>query len=149
MQKMQKIKIEIKSVIGKLLFGYETEDNTILKTVFEANLRGANLREANLYGTDLYGANLRGADLYGANLYGANLYGAENLEEATLPMFCKWGAGVKGDNLSIGCKTKSLEEWDAFFNSDEEYSTPRDSPEFKQIQAVYEAHKAYMNFLKS
>jgi len=47
----KKIKIEIKHKWhGSVLFSYESEDNTLLKTVSEANLRGANLRGANLYG---------------------------------------------------------------------------------------------------
>ena len=86
----KKIKIQIKSrwLVDKVLFEYESEDNTILKTVNEANLRGANLyganlREANLRGADLRGANLYGANLREADLRGANLYGAD-LREADL-----------------------------------------------------------------
>ncbi|MBO1267069.1 pentapeptide repeat-containing protein, partial [Arthrobacter cavernae] len=58
------IKIEIKHYLtGSILFSYESPDNTLVKTIREANLR-----EANLYGANLYGANLRGADLRGADL---------------------------------------------------------------------------------
>ena len=53
-------------ITGSILFEYETENNTIYKTVKEALKSGANLR-----GADLCGANLCGADLRGANLYGA------------------------------------------------------------------------------
>ena len=88
-----KIKIQIKSIFGSVLFEYSKENNTIKDTLCEANLCGANLREADLYGANLYGANLRGADLYGANLYGANLCGA-NLRGADL---C--GANLRGANL--------------------------------------------------
>ena len=70
-----KTKIEIKTFGGTVLFEFKTENNTIKKTVIEANLR-----EADLYGADLYGADLYGADLRGANLYGANLYGADGLD---------------------------------------------------------------------
>ena len=85
-----KTKIQIKSVMGNLLFEYESEDNTIKKTVENANLRcadltGANLRDANLTGADLRGANLRDADLTDANLTDAYLRGADltdaNLEQ--------------------------------------------------------------------
>ena len=73
-----KVKIEIKHwVTGAVLFEFEKENNTLVDTIKEANLRGANLRGADLRGANLYGANLRGADLYGANLYGADLYGAD------------------------------------------------------------------------
>lgn len=48
---MAKKQIEIKSWLnGSVLFEYESEGNTILKTVNEANLRGADLYEANLRG---------------------------------------------------------------------------------------------------
>ena len=50
-KKMSKTKIQIKSLRGTVLFEHETEDNSVLKTVSEANLRGA----------DLHGADLRGA----------------------------------------------------------------------------------------
>ena len=133
----------------------------------EANLRAANLRAANLTEADLRGADLRGANLIGANLIGANL-GAANLREADLrganlrgadlresinidlayiPMFCKWANSIMGDKIQIGCKSKTIKEWDTFFDSDEEFSTKRNTQEFKQIQAIFEAYKAYINHL--
>lgn len=48
-----KIKIDIKSVFGDVLFSFEKENNTIKDTLEEANLRGANLEDANLEGTNL------------------------------------------------------------------------------------------------
>lgn len=71
-----KVKIQIKSVFGKVLFEYEKENNTIKDTLVEAVKRGADLRGAYLYGADLSDANLYGADLSGADLRGANLHGA-------------------------------------------------------------------------
>lgn len=53
-----KIKIDIKSVFGNVLFSFEKENNTIKDTLVEAYLEGANLEGANLE----Y-ANLEGADL--------------------------------------------------------------------------------------
>ena len=118
-----KIKIQIKSIFGSVLFEYSKENNTIKATLREATLRGAdlygadlrgadlreaNLREANLYGADLRGAdlreadlreaNLRGADLYGADLYGANLRGAD-LREADLREANLYGADLRGADL--------------------------------------------------
>ena len=62
-----KIKIQIINFMtGVALFEYETEGNTVKKTIEEANLRGANLQRANLQRADLRGANLQGADLQGA-----------------------------------------------------------------------------------
>jgi hypothetical protein len=104
-----KTKIQIKSLFGKLLFEYEKDDNTILKTLlkaiksgadlsgadlFRANLSGANLSGANLFRADLSGANLSGANLFRADLSGANLSGA-NLFRADLS-----GANLSGANLS-------------------------------------------------
>ena len=86
-------KIQIIDILGKVLFEYEKEKNTLKDTLNEANLTEANLTEANLYGADLRGANLRGADLCGANLREANLYRAD-LCEANL-----YGADLYRANL--------------------------------------------------
>ena len=77
-----KIKIDIKSIFGDVLFSFEKDDNTIKDTLVEAylilpNLRGAYLRYADLRGADLKEANLREANLRGADLKDANLRGAD------------------------------------------------------------------------
>ena len=163
-----KIKIEIKSVFGKVLFALEKENNTIKDTIEEAvrnnanlinaNLENANLRNANLENANLINANLENANLEYANLINANLYNAnleyanleyanlnnaKNKENAILPIFCKWSYGIKGDLIMIGCKQKTIEEWDIWFNSNEEYSTRRNTDDFKQIEAVYNSLKSY------
>ena len=168
-----KIKIEIKSVFGKVLFALEKENNTIKETLEQAvkenadlegadlegadlrnadlinsnlrnsNLEGANLRYSNLEGADLRNSDLRNADLRYSNLEGANLKCAKNKETAILPIFCKWSYGIKGDLIIIGCKQKTIEEWDIWFNSNDEYSTSRGTEEFKQIEAIYNALKYY------
>ena len=187
-----KIKIQIKSVSGKVLFELEKENNTIKETLEQAvkenanleyanlrnvnlryanleyaslrnanlinanlenaNLEYANLRNANLEYASLRNANLRNANLYNANLRNANLRNANleyanlinaNLETAILPTFCKWSYGIKGNLIVIGCKQKTIEQWDVWFDSEEEYSTSRNTDDFKQIQAVYNALKAY------
>ena len=130
-------KIQIKSFFGEVKFEYECENNSIKKTVEQA---------ANI-GSDLMGADLRGANLRGANLRGADLRGANNKELAYLPIFCKWSNSIIGNKIQIGCKTKTIEEWEEFFNSDEEFETKRGTDDFKQIQAVFESYKAYINFL--
>ena len=99
-------KIQIVDILGKVLFEYEKEKNTLKDTLNEANLneanlRGANLSGANLYGADLYGANLTEANLYGANLYRANLNEA-NLNEANLNEANLSGVRLDGDtNIDI------------------------------------------------
>jgi hypothetical protein len=123
--------------------------NTDLRS---ANLYNADLRSANLYNADLsranlYNADLSRADLRSANLSRANLRSAKNKETAYLPIFCKWNHSVIGNKIKIGCKEKTIEEWDSFFASEEVYSTERNTEDFKQIQATYEAYKAYLTFL--
>jgi len=107
-------------------------------------------------------ANLTRANLDGANLYGANLTRA-NLDGANLPIFCKWNVtySQKSEDLNIenydlgklqvkiGCKSKTISEWDEWFKSDKEYSTKRGTFEFKQIQAAYLGIKASLEFLYS
>ena len=108
------INIEIKSIIGEVIFEFKKENNTIKDTVFQANLinanlrgadlRGANLSEANLINADLRGANLSeanliNADLRGANLINANLRGA-NLINANLINADLRGADLRGADLS-------------------------------------------------
>jgi hypothetical protein len=66
-----KTKIQIKSISGTVLFEHEAENNTIAKTISEADLGGA----------DLSWANLSGADLGGADLSWANLSGAKNIDK--------------------------------------------------------------------
>ena len=132
-----------------------------------ANLRGANLRGANLICDDLRGVNLRGADLRGANLIcadlrganlicadlrGANLRGTEligsDTTNARLPIYSKWDFSIQNDSLNIGCKTKTFSEWKKWFEeSEEEFSTERNTEDFKRIQAMFYAYEAYYNFL--
>ena len=55
---MKKVKIQIKSIFGNVLFEYEKENNTLKDTLEEAinskaDLSGANLRWANLSNADL------------------------------------------------------------------------------------------------
>ena len=112
--------------------------------LYGADLRGANLYCADLRGANLYGANLRGASLEGANLEGANLYGAN------LPLFSKWNTSIINNRIiKIGCKKMTIDKWDLFFASEEEFETKRGTAEFKQIEAMYLAYKAYVTHLNS
>ena len=103
-----KIKIDIKSVFGNVLFSFEKENNTIKDTLVEANLKDADLGNASLEGADLEGAYLRCAYLKGAYLKGASLEGANleyanleyaNLGNANLEYANLRGANLRGANL--------------------------------------------------
>lgn len=77
-----------------------------------------------------------------ANLEGAYLKGA-NLEGANLPIYCNWSVFIVGDKIKIGCKEKTIEEWEQWFKSSEEFSTKRGTPEFKRIEGMFNAYAAY------
>jgi len=166
------IKIQIKSILGNVLFEYEKENNTIKDTVEQAiksyadlryadlrsaNLRSANLRYADLRYADLRSADLRSADLRSANLSSADLRSADlssaDLRSADLQIHNKWTISYKDNLIVIGCKSNTIEGWDAFFNSNEVYSTERGTKDFAKIEASYLAYKAYMihmdNFMKT
>ena len=93
-----KIRINIKSIFGNVLFSFEKENNTIKDTLVEATLIGANLREADLCETDLRGADLEYADLRGANLRKTDLSGAD-LRKADLRDADLSGADLRDADL--------------------------------------------------
>jgi|GEM_PF-3419410 len=94
-----KTKIQIKSVLGKLLFEYECENNSIKKTVEKAVKEKADLRSANLRSADLWSANLRSADLRSANLRSADLRSAD-LRSADLRSANLRSADLRSADLS-------------------------------------------------
>ena len=125
------------NLIGANLIGADLRD---------ADLRGANLEGANLRGADLRDADLRGADLIGANLRDADLEGAD-LRGANLSLYCKWSTSIVNDSIQIGCKTKTVKEWNEFFKSDTVFDTERDTEDFARIEAMYKANKAYLQHM--
>ena len=108
MEDNKKIKIQIKSVFGDVLFEYEKENNTMKDTVEEAvrrripldgaSLDGASLDGASLDGASLNRASLNGASLYDASLNGASLNGA-SLDGASLDGASLDGASLDGASL--------------------------------------------------
>jgi len=144
---------------GLVIFTYESEAPTMCDAVLAALAAGTNLSRANLWGADLSRANLSRANLSGANLSGADLSGADlsraDLSRADLsgalrtPIFCKWRHGITDGKVHIGCEARTVEEWDAFFDSDDVISTPRGTSDFAQIHAVFAAYKAYLATLKT
>ena len=109
MEDNKKIKIQIKSVFGDVLFEYEKENNTIKDTVEEAVRRkvslngallyGALLNRASLNGASLDGALLNRASLEGASLNGASLNGA-SLNRASLDGALLYGASLNRASLN-------------------------------------------------
>lgn len=98
-----KIRIDIKSIFGNVLFSFEKENNTIKNTLVEATLIGANLREADLCETDLRGADLGYADLREVYLEYADLregyLGYADLRKADLRGVDLRGVDLKGADL--------------------------------------------------
>ena len=94
-----KTKIQIKSVLGTILFEHEREDNSMRKTLIEAIKSGANLSDADLSCADLSYANLSHADLSHADLRRANLSHA-NLSHANLSGADLSYANLSGANLN-------------------------------------------------
>ena len=97
---MKKVKIQIKSIFGDVLFEYEKENNTLKDTLKKAIKSGADLRWADLSGADLSGAGLRWADLRWADLRWADLRWA-NLSEADLRWANLSEADLSGADLSV------------------------------------------------
>jgi len=117
---------------GNVIF--EDDSKKMKETVENAIKQNANLSYANLSSADLSYADLSSADLSSA---------------VKVSMHCKWTHGITNENLiHIGCEKRTVKEWDAFFKSDEVISTKRNTIEFKQIRAVYEAYKAYLKYTK-
>ena len=128
-----------------------------------ADLSGADLSRADLSGADLSGADVRYADLSSAKLRHADLSGADlsgaklrhvdlsgsDTTNTRLPIYSKWDFSIENDSLNIGCKTKTFSEWKKWFEeSEEEFSTERNTEDFNRIQAMFYAYEAYYNFLK-
>ncbi len=112
-----------------------------------ANLTGANLTNTRLLNTNLFDVNLTGANLTGANLTGANLTNTI-LSSVNIPIYCKWAysININKQTIKIGCEEKTIKEWDEFFASNNIIKTERNTENFINIQATYEACKSYLLF---
>ena len=114
--KKDKIKIQIKSIFGGVLFEYECEDNTIAKTVTEAVKSSADLSSA-----DLSSANLRSANLSSANLSSANLSYAKT-DKRYIQIGCIGSSKrvttycFEDDQITCGCFTGTLKEFETQCN---------------------------------
>ena len=155
---MKKIKIEIKTFAGTVLFKYSCNDNTIKKTLENARKTGADLRGAYLTGADLRGAYLRGAYLRGADLTGADLRGADGkkikIQTATVftglykyvvvPFISEDGKYY----VNMGCYVRTVKEWDTeFWNNPTEFQD-HNSLESKLRVFAYKTAKQWIQLMK-
>ena len=158
----KKIKIEIKSIFGDVLFTHKCVDNTIAKTVKKAvkssaDLRSANLRYADLSSADLSYANLRYADLSYADLRYADLSYAD-LRYTDLSYADLRSANLRYANLSyaktdkryiqIGCIGSSKRVTTYCFEDDEITCGcfKGTLKEFeKQVKETHKDNKQYLN----
>jgi len=103
---------------------------------------------ADLSGAYLIGADLSGADLSGANLSGAYLSRAKTKETYFEPQ-SKYHVMHREDGMvKIGCKEKTIPEWDEWFAGTDEYETKRGAYDFKRIRAHYLSVRAYVMAMK-
>ena len=108
-----KLKIEIKNrFTGKILFEFETENNTVLKTLKEALSRGADLQ-----GAYLLGAYLRGAD--GNKLTISKMAVFTGLYKyIAMPIITEDSTQY----IKLGCYTRLVSEWEEnFWNNNSEF----------------------------
>jgi uncharacterized protein YjbI with pentapeptide repeats len=101
------IKIQIKSIFGKVLFEYEKEDNTLKDTILEAiknkiSLSYANMSDADMRGANMSYANMSDADMRGANMSYANMRGA-NMSDADMRGANMSGADTDKKYIQIAC----------------------------------------------
>jgi hypothetical protein len=56
---------------------------------------------------------------------------------------CRWLVfyNSKEKLVRVGCKQKTIQEWDAFFASEETYETPRGTDRFDRIEKTYRLAK--------
>ena len=117
-----KTKIQIKTVLGSVLFELEKENNSVKETLEkavkgDADLRGADLRDADLGGTDLGYADLGGADLGYADLgnWGKIQSLSDILQVGAIGSRCGYTTifhSDKGVFVQCGCFRGSLEEFE-------------------------------------
>ena len=129
------MKIEIKSILGSVLFEYDVENNSVRKALVEAvskkaYLQGAYLQGADLQGADLQGAYLRGADLKEYKIKSAQVF-TGLYKYVTIPFITEEGE----KRICLGCFNRSLKEWEAdFWNNVSEF--PNDD-NYESVSRVF------------
>ena len=106
-----KTKIQIKHILGSVLFEYESENNSVKETVEKAVKNGASLNGAILNRAILDGASLNGASLDGAILNG------EILKKVPLQILgLRYFVFITQEQIKIGCELHKVKEWKKFDN---------------------------------
>ena len=118
----KKVKIEIKSWTGAILFKYEKENNTIKDTTVEANLRGADL-----CWDDLQGYKIEKAAIF------TGLY-----KYLVIPFVTDKGE----KRIAMGCHNRSVEDWENdFWNNPGEFPNTGDEASKLRLLAFETAKK--------
>ena len=148
-----KIKIQLKTVFGKLIFEYEKENNTIKDTLIEALQNGADLSNADLSDADLRGAYFRGAYLSNADLRGAKENKINIKKIAVFTGLYQYSVYAIIDSrnskwIKMGCYLRRLKEWEKdFWNNTSEF--PNDNSEKSQLRLfAFETAKQWFNIVK-
>jgi hypothetical protein len=110
---------------------------------------GGEFRGGEFRGGYFLGGEFLGGEFLGGEFRGGYFLGGEFLGGVMNP-HCKWRVcGVMPDGrVKIGCKEKTMEEWDAWFAGTEEFETKRGTKDFAKIHAMFLSLKAYVIFLK-
>ena len=130
-----KLKIEIKNIFtGKILFEFETENNTVKTTLLEAIKQGADLR----------GADLQGADLRGAYLQGFKIKAAAVFTGLYTYVIMPYITDENEMRVKMGCHDRSVKEWDEnFWNNNSEFPNDNSMKSNQRIFA-YETAKKWL-----
>ena len=125
-----KLKIQIKNrFTGSVMFEFESENNSMKKTLEAAikngsdlsnsNLRNSDLRNSNLRNSNLSNSDLSNSDLSSSDLSNSNLSGClvfdENLKRT--PLFINglfWPVTITDSYLKIGCQLHKIDDWSSF-----------------------------------
>ncbi len=102
---------------------------------------GGEFRGGYFLGGEFLGGYFLGGYFLGGEFLGGEFLGFTPSKKWTVKVF-------KNGEIGIGCKTKTIKAWDRWFEGDEEFSSPRNSEDFKYIKSHWELCKAYLFFLR-
>jgi len=129
---------------GGVWYGGEWEDGVWNR----GKWHGGKWHNGEWYGGEWYGGEWEDGVWHNGEWYGGIWYGglwkSGEWHGGTRAPMSRWHVYDCGDNgVRIGCKNKTIPEWDAWFAGDEEFETKRGTEEFKQIYAHYRAVREF------